>query len=84
MLEDHKMATNHLLVLNRRIDELEGRLNMYESPWAQKTGEMAYMNQEARMIQWPINYNTDYSYPNANRYSVDISYTPMNDYWGQN
>jgi hypothetical protein len=52
MLEDQKTkATNHLLVLNRRIDEFEGRLKMYESPCAQNTPEMTYMNQEPRMVQ---------------------------------
>jgi hypothetical protein len=64
--------------LNRRIDEFQGTLNMYESPWAQKTGGMAYMNQEARMIQGLINYNGDTLYPqaNTNLYSLEVSYTP--------
>ena len=36
MLEDQKTkATNHLLVLNRRIDEFEGRFNMFV-PWVQQ------------------------------------------------
>ncbi len=47
-------------------------------------GEMTYMNQEPRMLQGPINYGarlTCIREPNANWYSLDISYTHMNDYW---
>jgi hypothetical protein len=56
---------------------------MYESPWTQKTGEMAYISQEPKMLQGPINYNADslYPQPNVNSYSLDVFYT--NDYyWG--
>jgi hypothetical protein len=78
MLEIQKTkSTNDILRLNWTINELESSL-------AQKRGEMAYMNQEPRMLQEPTNYSTDYSYPNINWYSVDISYTPMNDYLGKN
>lgn len=80
MLEVQKArATKDILKLNRVNDEFQPSL-------PQKRGEMTYMNQEPRMLQgpMPMNYNTDYSYPIANWYSVDISYTPMNDYWGKN
>ena len=82
MLEDQKTkATNNLLVLNRRIDEFEARLNMYV-PWVQQKGQMGYMNQESRISQWPVNYNAGnlYPQPNANWYSLDVSYT--NHYCG--
>jgi hypothetical protein len=69
MLEDQKTkATNHLLVLNRRIDEFQGTLNTYESPLAQKTGGMTYMNQESRMIVAA----TSYPHPNADWYSLAL------------
>ena len=83
MLEVQKTnATNHLLVLNKRIDEFQGTLNMYESSWAQKMGQMTCMNQEPRMLQVSINYNATnlYPQPDDNWYSLDISYTHMNDY----
>ncbi|MFY9873581.1 MAG: hypothetical protein WAK17_28070 [Candidatus Nitrosopolaris sp.] len=78
MLEIQKAkATNDILKLNRVMDEFQPSL-------PQKRGEMTYMNEESRSLQRPMNYNTDYSYPNINWYSVDISYTPMSDYWGEN
>ncbi|MGB8937434.1 MAG: hypothetical protein WCC17_20270 [Candidatus Nitrosopolaris sp.] len=56
MLEDQKTkASNHILILNRRIDEFQGTLNN----------------------------SSKFSQSNASWYSVDISYTPMNDYWPQ-
>jgi hypothetical protein len=82
MREDQKAkTTNHLLVLNRRIDEFEGRLNTHV-PWVQQKGQVGYMNQESKMLQWPINYKAANLYPqaNVNWYSLDVSYT--NDYWG--
>jgi hypothetical protein len=66
--------------LNRVMDE-------FQSSLPQKRGEIAYMNQEPRMLQGPVPmnyYNTDYSYPNINWYSVNVSYTPMDDYWDKN
>ena len=67
MLEAQKTkCTNDILKLNRVMDEF------------QSGGVMTYMGQEPKMLQGPINYNTDYSYPNINWYSVDISYTPKN------
>jgi hypothetical protein len=66
-------CTNAILKLNRITDEFQTSL-------PRKGGEMTYMEQEPRMLQGPMNYNTDYSYPNINWYSVDISYTPTYDY----
>jgi hypothetical protein len=64
MLKDQKTkATNHLLVLDKRIDEFQGTLNMYKSSWAQKTGEMTFINQEPRMLQESSSYNTNNLYP---------------------
>jgi chromosome segregation ATPase len=40
-------CNNHILNLNRIIDEFQGTLSMYESSLAQKRGEMTYMNQES-------------------------------------
>jgi hypothetical protein len=48
-------ATNHLLVLNRRIDEFEARFNMFVA-WTQQKVQVGYMNQGPRMLQGPINY----------------------------
>jgi hypothetical protein len=62
-------CTNDILKLNRIT---------VQSSLPRKGGEMTYMEQEPRMLQAPMNYNTDYS--NINWYSVDISYTPMYDY----
>jgi hypothetical protein len=74
MLEVQKAkSTNDILKLNKIIDE-------FQSSLPQKRGETTYMNEESRSLQRPINYYSDYSYPNINWYSVDISYTPMNDY----
>jgi hypothetical protein len=81
MLEVQKAkTTNDILKLNRVMDE-------FQSSLPQKRGEIAYMNQEPRMLQGPVPmnyYNTDYSYPNINWYSVNVSYTPMDDYWDKN
>jgi hypothetical protein len=83
MLEDQKTkASNHILILNRRIDEFQGMLSMYESSLPHKREEMAFMNQGS------IRYdNTDNLYPIT--YSEPTSlystaYAPMNDscfYW---
>ena len=66
MLEGQKTkATNHILVLNRKIDEFEGRLNTHV-PWVQQKGQVGYMNQEPRMLQGPVNYNVANLYPQPN------------------
>ncbi len=63
MLEIQKTkSTNHILILNRRIHEYRETLGMYGSSLAQKREEMAYMNQESRMLQRSVNNNTDNSY----------------------
>jgi hypothetical protein len=57
MLEAQKTkCTNDILKLNRITDEFQTSL-------PRKGGEMTYMEQEPRMSQGPMNYNTDYSYP---------------------
>jgi hypothetical protein len=86
MLEDQKTkATKHLLVLNRRIDD------MYV-PWAQQKGQMGYMNKESEWYDntnnlYPVPYswydNTGNLYPTypkpyINSYSFQLSYS---DYW---
>jgi peptidoglycan hydrolase CwlO-like protein len=58
-------ATNHLLVLNKRIDEFEGRLSMY-TPWLQNRGEMAYMNQGT---EWYNNTNNLHPIPYSQPYT---------------
>ena len=64
MLEIQKTkSTNHILILNRRIDEYKETLGMYGSSLAQKREEMVYMNKESRMLQRSVNNNTDNSYP---------------------
>jgi|GEM_PF-2706787 len=81
-------STNHILILNRRIDEYRETLGMYGSSLAQKREEMAYMNQdmnqESRMLQRSVrsvNNNTDNSYPvkysepDTSSYSIRLSYT---------
>jgi hypothetical protein len=76
MLEAQKTKCNNdILKLNRVMDE-------FQSSVPQKGVAMTYIDQEPRMLQgpMPINYNTDYSHPIINWYSVDISYTPKNDY----
>ena len=80
MLEVQKAnKTNDILKLNRIIDE-------FQSSLPQKGGEITYMDQQPRMLKgpMPMNYSIDYSYPNINWYSVDISYTPMNRYRDKN
>ena len=82
MLEIQKTkSTNHILILNRRIDEYKETLGMYGSSLAQKREEMVYMNKESRMLQRSVNNNTDKSYPvkysepDTSSYSIRLSYT---------
>jgi hypothetical protein len=76
MLEWEKTnATNHLLVLNRRIDEFQGTLNRYEYA-AQKRGQMGYINQESGWCDNNDNMYATYAEPNS--YSIQLSY---GDYW---
>jgi hypothetical protein len=74
MLEDQKTkATNHLLVLNRRIDEFEARFNSYV-PWVQQKGQVGYMNQESRISQWPANCNAGKSFKTTSM--IRLTYYP--------
>jgi hypothetical protein len=67
MLENQKWnSTNHILKLNRMIEELQSSL-------PQKRGEIAYMNQESGWY-----YNTDNLYPvytEPSSYSIQVSYS---------
>lgn len=75
MLEIQKAkATNDILKLNREMDE-------FQSPQSQKRGEMTYMNEGSGQYDktdnlYPI------TYPEPSLYSIRLSYTAMNDYWG--
>jgi hypothetical protein len=72
MLENQKWnSTNHILKLNRTIDELEGVL-------AKKRGEMAYMNQETGWYDNTDNLSPIYIEPDSSSYSIQLSY---GDYW---
>ena len=84
MLEVQKAkCSNHILILNRRIDEFQGTLSMYGSSLPQKRGEMAYMSQGSIRYDNTNNlYPVPYSEPDS--YSIQLSYTPMDDYWADN
>ena len=84
MLEDQKTkASNHILMLNRRIDEFQGMLSIHESSLPHKREEMTYMNQESGTYDNIDNlYPIPYSGPDASSYSIRLSYLPMNDYRG--
>jgi hypothetical protein len=73
MLENEKWkSTNHILKLNRMIDELEGSL-------AKKRGETTYMNHETGWYDNTSNlYPIPYSEPDTSSYSIRLSYS---DYW---
>jgi prefoldin subunit 5 len=46
MLEAQKAkCSNHILILNRRIDKFQGMFSMHESSLPHKREEMTYMNQ---------------------------------------
>ena len=70
MLEVQKTkCSNHILILNRRIDEFQGTLSRYESSLPQKRGEMAYINQESeRYDNTDILYPITYSEPDSSSY----------------
>jgi chromosome segregation ATPase len=69
-------CNNHILNLNRIIDEFQGTLSMYESSLAQKRGEMTYMNQESG---WYYNsgdlYPVAYTEPDTTSYFYSTTYT---------
>jgi transposase len=68
LLEEEKAnCTKHLLLLNKRRDEYLESMYTYESSLAQKKEELAYMNQEPRMLALNNRINepiyTDNIYP---------------------
>jgi hypothetical protein len=79
MLEAQRTkCTNDILKLNTTMDEFHSL--------PQRGGEMTYVNQEPRMLQGPINYNTYDAYSRTytepyTSYSIRLSYTPMSGYW---
>jgi hypothetical protein len=81
MLEVQKTkCSNHILILNRRIDKFQGMLSMYESSLPHKREEMTYMNQESGTYDSIDNlYPIPYSGPDTSLYSIRLSYLPMND-----
>ena len=77
MLEAQKTkCTNDILKLNKVMDE-------FQPSQPQNRGKMTYMNQEPRMLQGPIKYNTYDAYSSTYRAlrSIRLSYKPMNGYW---
>jgi hypothetical protein len=69
MLEVQKTnCTNHILKLNRIIDEFEGSL-------VQKRGEMAYMKQESGWYDNTSNLYPTYPEPDTSSYSIQLSYS---------
>ena len=76
-LEDQKTkCSNYILILNRRIDEFQGTLGMYEPSLPDKREEMAYMSQESRRYDNTDNlYPIPYSEPDTSWYSIRLSYT---------
>ena len=69
VLEDQKTkATNHILKLNKMIDEFQASL-------AKKIGEMAYMNQETGWYENSSNLYPTYTEPSS--YSIQLSYAAM-------
>jgi hypothetical protein len=72
MLENEKWkSTNHILKLNRMINEFEGSL-------AKKRGETADMNQETGWYDNTSNLYPTYAEPDTSSYSILLSYR---DYW---
>jgi hypothetical protein len=66
-------CTNHILKLNRMIDEFEVSL-------AQKRAKMAYMNKDSEWYDNTGNLYPTYSEPDTSSYSIQLSYAAMNDY----
>ncbi len=66
-------STNHILKLNRMIDE-------FEASMTKKRGEMTYMNQETGWYDNTSNlYPIPYSEPDISSYSIQLSYAAMNE-----
>ncbi|MGA8084955.1 MAG: hypothetical protein WB988_24135, partial [Candidatus Nitrosopolaris sp.] len=72
MLEAQKTrCSNHILILNRRIDKFQGMLSMHESSLSHKREEMTYMNQESGTYDGIDNlYPIPYSGPDTSSYSI--------------
>ncbi|MFZ0224372.1 MAG: hypothetical protein WAM42_22045, partial [Candidatus Nitrosopolaris sp.] len=72
MLEVQKTkCSNHILILNRRIDKFQGMLSMHESSLSHKREEMTYMNQESGTYDGIDNlYPIPYSGPDTSSYSI--------------
>jgi hypothetical protein len=69
MLENEKWkSTNHILKLNRMIDE-------FQSSLPQKREEMAYMNQESGWYDNTPNLYPTYPEPYTSSYSIQLSYS---------
>jgi hypothetical protein len=72
MLENEKWkSTNHILKLNRMIDE-------FQSSLPQNGGGMAYMNLESGWYDNTDNLYPTYTEPDTSSYSIQLSYS---DYW---
>jgi hypothetical protein len=61
-------------------------MDEFQPSMPQKGGAITYMDQEPRMLQGPINYNTYDAYPSTYTepdasYSFRLSYKPTNGYW---
>jgi hypothetical protein len=69
MLEVQKTkCSNHILILTRRIDELQSSL-------PQKRGEMTYMNLESGRYDNTGNFYPTYPEPYTSSYSVQLFYS---------
>ena len=64
-------CTNHVLTLNRRIDDLTEIANMYESSLKEKMEEIAFMNQELKRLD---NLVTNNDNVNKNDEGIEIFY----------
>ena len=62
-------CTNHVLTLNRRVDDLIEIVNMYESSLNEKSGEIAFLNREQKRLDNVVNNNGD-----KNDNNVEIIY----------
>jgi hypothetical protein len=80
MLEAQKTkCSNHILILNRRIDKFQRMLSTHESSLPHKREEMTYMNQESGTYDNIDNlYPIPYLGPDTRSYSIRLSYS---DYW---
>ena len=82
MLEIQKTkSTNHLLNLNRRIDEFQGMFSMHDSSLPHKRVEMTYINQESGTYDNIDNlYPFPYSGPDTSLYSIYPTFLFTNEW----